>query len=293
MYTASTGGSAVWTEAQLVQTRNGVFNAIMGKIVALPASFNLSYWLSLQVGADPELAPRLEMTSVCYSLQTAISDSTRKVGDGSIGSAQLGAGAVTNVKLADASVTGAKIAAGTITGSNVASNTLTAANISDEPGLASRAGSFTYLSAGNMIYAIDSVSITTPAAGYLFLIATGDCQLRHVSGEYTLVEFSINSVTNTMVQTVPAYAQSPLPSGPYLSSFAASRNVYVSGAGTYKYYLLANYYAGTDASTSILNQELTAIYLPTARGLVSIMNPGEPPPPQGRISGDGTLNLNR
>ncbi len=99
LYTASSGGSAVWTEAQLVSTRTGVFNALLGKIIPLPAAFNTSYWMSLQVGADPELAPRLEMAGVSYSLQSAVSDSSRKVGDGSIGSTQLANASITPAKL--------------------------------------------------------------------------------------------------------------------------------------------------------------------------------------------------
>jgi hypothetical protein len=99
LYTASSGGSAVWTEAQLISTRNGVFNALLGKITPLPGSFNTSYWMSLQVGADPELAPRLEMTAVSYSMQSAISDSTRNVADGSITAAHLADGSVTVNKI--------------------------------------------------------------------------------------------------------------------------------------------------------------------------------------------------
>ncbi|MRR36969.1 hypothetical protein EG829_20370, partial [bacterium] len=31
LYTTPSGGTAVWTEAQTVVTRNGVFNAVLGK----------------------------------------------------------------------------------------------------------------------------------------------------------------------------------------------------------------------------------------------------------------------
>lgn len=109
LYTSSSGGSAVWTEAQLVSARNGVFNAILGKIVALPASFDKPYWLTLQVGADPELSPRLEITSVSYSMQSAVSDSTKKVADGSIDRAALADNAVTSAKMSASGSTSGQV----------------------------------------------------------------------------------------------------------------------------------------------------------------------------------------
>lgn len=112
LYTSSSGGSAVWTEAQLISTRNGVFNAILGKIVALPASFNIPYWVSLQVGADPELAPRLEMTGVAHSMYSAVADSAVKIADNSVTSAKIVDGTIATADLANNSVTSAKIAGG-------------------------------------------------------------------------------------------------------------------------------------------------------------------------------------
>jgi hypothetical protein len=101
----------VWTEAQTVVTRNGVFNAVLGKAVPLPASFNTSYWMSLKIGADPEASPRLEMTGVCYSLHSAVADSARNVANGSVGTAELASAAVTTAKLADGAATIAKMSA--------------------------------------------------------------------------------------------------------------------------------------------------------------------------------------
>ena len=109
LYTASSGGSAAWTEAQLVATRNGVFSAILGKIVALPAAFSVPYWLSLQVGADPELSPRVEMTGVAYSMRTVTADSAVKVANNSITSASITDLAVGTSDLANTSVTAAKL----------------------------------------------------------------------------------------------------------------------------------------------------------------------------------------
>ncbi len=111
LYTASSGGSAIWTEAQLVSARNGVFNATLGKIVSLPASFNLSYWMSLQVGADPELAPRLEMTGVAYSMRSLVADSAVKIADGAVGNLKISNDAVTTDKILDGTIAAADLSA--------------------------------------------------------------------------------------------------------------------------------------------------------------------------------------
>ena len=157
LYAASSGGSAVWTEAQLVATRNGVFNAILGKSVPLPASFNTPYWMSLQVGADPELAPRLEMTGVSYSLQSGISDSTRKVANGSIGTAQLANGAVTNATVA----TAAAIAASKISGDAGVKYTSWGSNF------------YTVTASDATVHNMGSLVINAPTAGYVIAVLTG------------------------------------------------------------------------------------------------------------------------
>lgn len=70
LYDADTGGSEQWTETQQVTINNGVFNVILGSITPLALNFNVPYWLSLKVGADPELVPRIELTGVPYSFNS-------------------------------------------------------------------------------------------------------------------------------------------------------------------------------------------------------------------------------
>ncbi len=111
LYAASSGGSAVWTEAQLVATTNGVFSAILGKIIPLPAAFNIPYWLSLQVGVDPELSPRIEMTGVAYSMRTVTADSAAKLADNAVTSATISDLSISTADLANSSVTVAKLSA--------------------------------------------------------------------------------------------------------------------------------------------------------------------------------------
>jgi hypothetical protein len=190
LYAASTGGSAVWTEAQLVSARNGVFNATLGRIVPLPASFNLTYWMSLQVGADPELSPRLELTGVSYSMHSAVADSATKVANGSVGSAALGTAAVTVEKILDASVTSAKIA----------DNTITDLDILDEPGI-EYAESSTYgtISTNPASSQVASIIMTIPAAGYVMVTACGSASFTTVGDN--MVRLKVSTTANDVNET--------------------------------------------------------------------------------------------
>jgi hypothetical protein len=68
LYTQPTGGSAVWTEAQTILVKSGLFAALLGTltpITSLPESG--ACYLSLQVAANPELSPRQRIVSAAYS----------------------------------------------------------------------------------------------------------------------------------------------------------------------------------------------------------------------------------
>ncbi|MEW6512298.1 MAG: hypothetical protein AB1428_15215 [Bacteroidota bacterium] len=264
LYTAPSGGSAAWTEAQLVQTRNGVFNAILGKITPLPASFNTAYWLSLQIGVDPELSPRIEMTGVCYSLHTVTADSARKVSDA----------AITTAMLANNAVTSAKIADGTITGADVAGSTLTAADILDEPGVSvSFDPSGAVLNGGNIVYTIDSVDITIPADGMVMVSACGYLNLFHTTATATKIVVAISKSRATADYTDPgaqlANAPASAPTDVYQYPYATSRTYEEVSSGAKRYYLNAWYLSGSSTSSNVYASYTTALYVPTVMGTIS------------------------
>ncbi len=71
LYTQETGGTPFWTEAQTVLVRNGLFSVLLGSITpitSLPDAGVL--YLSLQVGAEAELTPRLRIVSSAYAFLT-------------------------------------------------------------------------------------------------------------------------------------------------------------------------------------------------------------------------------
>ncbi len=74
LYSASAGGTALWTESQTVAVQHGVFSTVLGNTTALTLPFDTRYWLGISVGAEPELTPRVELTAAPYALRAAMAD---------------------------------------------------------------------------------------------------------------------------------------------------------------------------------------------------------------------------
>lgn len=75
IYDAQTGGSALWTETQSsVSVSSGKFSVQLGTVTALNLDFSTDYWLSIQVGTDPEMSPRTRLTSAGYAYRSGIAN---------------------------------------------------------------------------------------------------------------------------------------------------------------------------------------------------------------------------
>jgi len=72
LYLASSGGSAIWTETKTLNVKNGLFNTILADQTPFDTlvTFDKPYWLGIKVGTEPELLPRIPLTSVAYSLNS-------------------------------------------------------------------------------------------------------------------------------------------------------------------------------------------------------------------------------
>lgn len=69
LYDVASGGSALWTESHAtVAVVQGGFNVILGSVTPLAIAFDRPLWLGLQVGADPEMSPRVALASSPYAL---------------------------------------------------------------------------------------------------------------------------------------------------------------------------------------------------------------------------------
>jgi len=77
IYTDSVGGSQIWTETQsAVAVVSGVFNVLLGSVneMADTVFSDPVRWLGVQVGSDPELAPRQRIAALGYAFRAAKAD---------------------------------------------------------------------------------------------------------------------------------------------------------------------------------------------------------------------------
>jgi hypothetical protein len=65
----------IWSEVHnQVAVNNGLFQVILGTITPFGIPFDKPYTLGIQVGSDPELQPRTQLTSVAYSIRAEDAD---------------------------------------------------------------------------------------------------------------------------------------------------------------------------------------------------------------------------
>ncbi len=106
LYDVSSGGAAIWTQAESLQVDRGLFSTTFGTTPFGPTVlFDRQYWLGIQVGVTAELAPRVRLSAVGYSINSIGADTARIAGT-----------------IPNNSVTSAKIADGTIQFADVAQN---------------------------------------------------------------------------------------------------------------------------------------------------------------------------
>jgi len=79
LYDAETAGTKVWEEIQSnVPLQGGHFSVLLGQVTPLNGiNWGVPCWLSVQVGADPELAPRQRITSVPLAIKAESADTAK------------------------------------------------------------------------------------------------------------------------------------------------------------------------------------------------------------------------
>lgn len=110
LYNTETGGAPIWSETHSVFINKGLFDVILGGINPLLLPFDQLYWISLQVDTNPELAPRMPLTSSPYSFRT------KSLVDNAVHTPNIVDGAVTPEKIAAGSINGQVL---TTSGGNV------------------------------------------------------------------------------------------------------------------------------------------------------------------------------
>ena len=270
IYSVPTSGLVRWTETLDVQPdAEGLFTVELGTLdTTLHSVFNGDKrYLGIKVGDDDEMTPRQLLTSTPYAI------SAENIPDES----------VTTPKLSDAAVTNRKIADDAITSSNIQDNTVRASDILDEPGLAFilsvPANATRPIPAGTT--ALDSIKITVPAAGWVYVWANANVFVNHVTGTLDQLLFQVSPDQDTLIPNNYGLAMVKVPpelptSNNYAYPINCHRAFEVTEAGEYMYFLTAKVLTGAGSSDSFFNLQLTAMYFPTAYGTVSKV----PPPPE-------------
>ena len=96
LYTSISGGSPIWIESRTLQVRRGLFSTTLGDVTPFADSvrFNRPYWLSLQIGSDPEHTPRMPLTSMAYSLSADTARVAGSMPDNAIAGSMIAGGQV-------------------------------------------------------------------------------------------------------------------------------------------------------------------------------------------------------
>ncbi len=115
LYLVDSGGVPIWNESHpAVPVAKGLCNVILGKGLPerpLDLRFDLPYYLGIRIGNDPEMRPRVPMTTVAYSFRSRWADNVAR---GAIDDSSVAVNAGISVTKLDGSVlTENEIVAGT------------------------------------------------------------------------------------------------------------------------------------------------------------------------------------
>ena len=96
IYDAETGGNLKWSEAHSgVVVNKGYFSLMLGSLTTLNLPFDQPYWLTIQVGGDPEMTPRQRLASSGYAYRA---ESAKAADNGvPIGCIIMWSGAIANI----------------------------------------------------------------------------------------------------------------------------------------------------------------------------------------------------
>ncbi len=89
IYNVSSGGTALWTEAQTLTVDTGIYDAILGSVTAITLEFDVPYYLGVEVNSDGEMSPRLNLTSAPYARRAHKAEMALLVENNVVGSDQL------------------------------------------------------------------------------------------------------------------------------------------------------------------------------------------------------------
>lgn len=183
-------------------------------------------------------------------------------------------GAITTAKIDDNAVTAAKINTDAVTTAKIANAAINADKILDEPGLASVAATplNTFRNMPSAITSIDSITITVPAGGYVYVTSSLSVKINHTTGSNNEAQFQLMPTRNSHSYSAAGFVLLRVPgelptSSNYIYPVHLSK-VFTVAAGTYKFYLNARMFSGSDTGDDFYNAQMSAMYFPTAYGSI-------------------------
>ncbi len=152
LYSASSGGTALYAEVQTVTISGGEFSVLIGNGTGVSGSFgpsspattpyksisdiiNSGTYSSLYLGVtvddgtaavDPEISPRQQMVSGAFALRSKVAET---VASGAVSTGMIGDASVTTSKIAASAIDSSRIADSTIVAADIASSAITATKI--------------------------------------------------------------------------------------------------------------------------------------------------------------------
>ena len=87
MYDALNGGNPLYAETQTLTVVKGIFNAMIGSVLPIPASlaFDRPYFLGIAVDNGAELTPRTALSTVPYAFRASMADAAESLGPNATG----------------------------------------------------------------------------------------------------------------------------------------------------------------------------------------------------------------
>ena len=95
IYDVPSGGTALWSETQVVTVDHGVYGVNLGETTPLSLTFDAQYYLGVRVSTEPEMTPRRALASVPYALRAGSVDAAAGTISGVTAGAGLAGGGTT------------------------------------------------------------------------------------------------------------------------------------------------------------------------------------------------------
>lgn len=335
LYSAASGGSLLWAEphtgANGVQVVRGGFSVTLGSLSPLTLGFSAPLWLGIQVGADPELTPRVALTASPYalglqlpfSLGTATNPNAIRGSDyygyggtlegadasgartwvlwpdidGGGGFVDVARSAYSDGFFIDGNTGGTGNPSLNMLGTSstllmdlsqsgnasvqLPPNAISATETLDEPGLA-QGHANNNVNVSSTMSDIVTVTITTPAAGYILVEGSGSHVVEVGSSagasSYNRGFFQIDESAGGGLDpnhyVMSGYLNTTITTAMSVLWFPFTvRSTYYKPAGTYTFRLEGQSSQNTPLTSYVWSPTITATYLPTSYGAVTTSPP--------------------